>query len=591
MQQLWRRAGRLWRRLGETVVDLSHRPAGSGLLLPKVAKSHAGPGRPGSARSIVISPLAMNSRNPTAGTLEARPLYQVLIAALDRGLSGTLVLEAKDRTKNAVTLVDGRVAKIKSATGVARLGTVCVGAGLVTKSQLEQVIAADEPDLLGEALVRAGLLDDDQLQHMLTEQVLQQIDWLAKLPPETVFGFYPNKDFLRQWGGPDRTIEPLQVIWACVRGSDLSRAFVDNTLASLGDSPIRLHPMSRVARFGFSKREQALVDVLRAKPQPVRSLLASGVVPPADARRILTTLILTRHVDIGANLPPVGVALLNRPVASERPRDLIQRTSTMASTARRVTSEPAPDELKERRDALNSEAEALLNANYYELLGVPSDAPVAVVQSAFLGKAKQWHPDKLDPALSEAKPLVTKVFSRMTEAHQVLTQTGQRAEYDKVLAGNGVADEEHAEVQRVLKAASTFQKAEVLVKRGEWVQALDAAKKAAEGDPEQAEYEGLYCWLLARQINGGSKEEYLPIVERLVKAVKQQPNNVAVRLYRARVLKLAGLVNEAMRDFRSVVEAQPNHVEAQRELRLHRMRTGSQEAEDVGLFGRLFKKS
>ena len=155
----------------------------------------------------------------------------------------------------------------------------------------------------------------------------------------------------------------------------------------------------------------------------------------------------------------------------------------------------------------------------------------------------------------------------------------------------GITDfSEHAEVQRVLKAASTFQKAEVLVKRGDWEQAKEAARQAAEGDPDQAEYEGLYCWLLARDINSSDSSDYLPIIDRLVKAVKRQPNNVGVRLYRARVLKIAGMVNESMRDFKAVVEAQPHQVEAQRELRLHRMRIGSGESEAVGLLGRLFKK-
>ncbi len=532
----------------------------------------------------------MNSKTPTAGTLEARPLYQLLLVALERKLSGTLVLESKDGAKNALTLVDGNVCKVKVASEVAKIGTVCIGAGLVTKGQLEKVLAASGPGLLGEALVQSGLIDAQQLQRVLEDQVLQQMEWLAKLPPDTVFGFYPNKDYLQQWGGDARTVDPLRVMWACVRASEIARSFVDNTLASLGDRPLRLHASSRVARFGFSKREQALVDVLRAKPQPAGTLLASGVVPAAEARRILIILILTRHIDLGVSMLPLGVAPRQRPLTSERPRHRIQRAS-MLSGAQKTPAEPSADETEARCQALRDEAEALLKSNYYDLLGVPSDAPVQVIQSAFLGKAKQWHPDKLDPTLSAVKPTVTKVFSKMTEAHQVLTHGEQRAEYDKVLEGDGAADEEHEEIQRVLKAASTFQKAEILVKRGEWDQAKEAAKKASEGDPEQAEYEALYVWLLAREIKNGKKDDYVQLVNRLVKAVKQQPNNTAVRLYRARVLKLAGMENEAMRDFRSVVEAQPHHVEAQRELRLHRMRTGPGESEEPGLFGRFFKKS
>jgi cytochrome c-type biogenesis protein CcmH/NrfG len=77
-----------------------------------------------------------------------------------------------------------------------------------------------------------------------------------------------------------------------------------------------------------------------------------------------------------------------------------------------------------------------------------------------------------------------------------------------------------------------------------------------------------------------------------MRAVKAQPNNMRVRLYRARVFRAMGKVNEAMRDYRSVTDTEPNNVEAQRELRLHRMRTGPNPDEETsgGLFGKLFKK-
>jgi curved DNA-binding protein CbpA len=223
---------------------------------------------------------------------------------------------------------------------------------------------------------------------------------------------------------------------------------------------------------------------------------------------------------------------------------------------------------------------------------VPAETATAQIRTAFLGRAKQWHPDKLDPELRASRDLVTKVFSRMTEAHQVLTNAEQRAEYDRMLAEPGDSPEEHAEVQKVLRAAATFQKAEVLVKRSEWTGALEAAKSAHEEDPEQAEYDALYAWLLARQLDANDTHGFAGPLQRLMRAVKAQPNNMRVRLYRARVFRAMGKVNEAMRDYRSVTDTEPNNVEAQRELRLHRMRTGPNPDEETsgGLFGKLFKK-
>jgi hypothetical protein len=61
------------------------------------------------------------------------------------------------------------------------------------------------------------------------------------------------------------------------------------------------------------------------------------------------------------------------------------------------------------------------------------------------------------------------------------------------------------------------------------------------------------------------------------------------------VLKRAGHADKAIRDFKFVADADPRNVDAQRELRLYKMRkTGGSSsrppAPEGGIFGRLFKK-
>lgn len=534
----------------------------------------------------------MNSKLPSAGSLDDKPLYQLLIHALDRRLEGSLVLETPSGGKTALSFKRGQVVKLKPSSPIARLGTVCVGRGILNSAQLERVLATPRSNLLGEALLGAGVLEPAQLEQVLSEQLLQQIEWASKLPTGTIYGFYPNRDYLENWGGPAREVDPLQVIWTAMRTAAMPSRLVDNTLGSVPNGELRLHPQSRVARFGFTPKERAVVDVLRAKPQLLEELLNCGVLPLQETRRLLVCLVLTRHIELGIDMLPLGVQPTAARAMSERPRDLLERASSLAALHRGTAPSEAAIEPEGRRERIVAEAEELLNGDYYALLGVASTAPPATIQAAFLGRAKEWHPDKLEAELSDMKDLVTKVFSRMTEAHQMLTQPERRSEYDRVRAGGASADDEHAEVQRILRAAATFQKAQVLVKRREWQQATETAKNAHEGDPEQAEYEALYVWLLSRQIQGGDKSSFRSFIDRLSRAIKKQPNNVNVRLYRARVLKEAGMLNDAMRDFRAVVEHDANHVEAQRELRLHRMRTGpGTHEETTGLLGRLFKKS
>jgi hypothetical protein len=60
-------------------------------------------------------------------------------------------------------------------------------------------------------------------------------------------------------------------------------------------------------------------------------------------------------------------------------------------------------------------------------------------------------------------------------------------------------------------------------------------------------------------------------------------------MYRARVLQRLGRTDDAMRDFRFVANADPTHLEALREVRLHRLRS-SQKISASGVFSKLFTR-
>jgi curved DNA-binding protein CbpA len=79
--------------------------------------------------------------------------------------------------------------------------------------------------------------------------------------------------------------------------------------------------------------------------------------------------------------------------------------------------------------------EALDTASYYQVLGVPPDAPQEIVRQAFHRRATQLHPDRHRATAEPTRGQAYALFKRMTEAYRVLTDPDLRRVYDEGLAG------------------------------------------------------------------------------------------------------------------------------------------------------------
>jgi curved DNA-binding protein CbpA len=64
--------------------------------------------------------------------------------------------------------------------------------------------------------------------------------------------------------------------------------------------------------------------------------------------------------------------------------------------------------------------------NHYDVLGIDRKANSSAIRTAFFQLARTWHPDRLPADLADLKPVVTKAFAAMGEAHQTLSDEGRR---------------------------------------------------------------------------------------------------------------------------------------------------------------------
>jgi curved DNA-binding protein CbpA len=535
----------------------------------------------------------MSSPAPTAkGNLRATPLVNLVVYALDRQLTGTLVLEQPDHQKHAVYFEAGAPAKVRLAKPTARLGEVLVDLGHLAEAEREKSFAHARANnrLHGESLRKDGVITDRILKDALREQLIRKALVLATIPEDTIFGYFDGLNFLEQWGGEPVRGKPLALVWRLVQvHADPAR--VRQAISSFGDQVLRLHPDAPIRRFQFGRREQSVIDVLRAKPQPFAELRARELTEPELVERMVYALAITRQFDrkvpgaepIGADeapsssriqiapsfTPPAGFAIPITHVDSLPPQSPSAPRSPL----------PPPSEGPEVRafKAEIRERAARHDETLYDVLGVARDAPVTAIQSAYLALAKKWHPDRLGPEYQDVNELATRVFARISEAHQVLSDTALRRDYNLKLRKAGAEANEQEHVQRVLRAATSFQKAEVLLKRSNLAEAELHAKQALTDDPDQADHVALVAWLASQK----PEPDYKTVIRDLDRAISMQPNNVRAHWYRGQIYKRLGKDARAIQDFRFIVEREPRNVEANRELRLYNMRRGGSGASGV----------
>ena len=72
--------------------------------------------------------------------------------------------------------------------------------------------------------------------------------------------------------------------------------------------------------------------------------------------------------------------------------------------------------------------------NYYDILGVGSNATQDEIRKAYRTLAMQWHPDRWVDGTKEEQAQAEEVFKVISEVYSVLGDQSKREEYDYELA-------------------------------------------------------------------------------------------------------------------------------------------------------------
>lgn len=259
----------------------------------------------------------------------------------------------------------------------------------------------------------------------------------------------------------------------------------------------------------------------------------------------------------------------------------------MASAPAQLTAEE-----QELIDELTAKSKRLDEQNYFEVLGVDEGATSQQVQKAYLDLAKRWHPDRLPRSLDEHKAKVAKVFAKVNEAYQTLSDETKRQEYTDLVKHGGGTSRDRELIERAMDAGLVFQKGEVMFKKGEYDEAEALVHQAMQADPENLEYRAMLAWIQAHVVGTppdehSRKTHYKRQIALLNEVIASDKNFAKALYYRGELLKRSGDEDRAYKDFRKVMSLDPRNIDAAREVRLYEVRAKKKQG---GLFGRLFKK-
>ncbi len=544
---------------------------------------------------------------PTAaGVLAKTPLAHLIVYCVEKRLRGALVFRPEGDTEAAnadvVTLVDGFPAKIRLADSIEHLGRVLLELGAIDEAAYNESLMAMSrgEGLQGQILIEMGKLDAGTLERGLRTQIGRKLGHVFSRPASTTYAYYDGQDFLGRYGGPElHPVDPFPTMWAGIRMHP-SPQHVDATLERVVGQTMRLRDPNAV-RFELSRSERSLLELLARAPVTVEQVIESAVADTRSTRLLVYALLISKQLELsgpkGQSMAPRGYSSIPSPARVE-----ISQVVTSPAELARTSSAPAPSTPVSTpegpatglRAEILAKAKAIAKENYFEMLGLPRDAKEDDAKNAYFRLVKTWHPDRLPIELGDLKSEVGRVFALMAEAYQTLSDQDRRIKYLQVLKEGGGTPEEQAEVARAMEAAGAYQKADFLVGKAAFVDAEPLAKLAHELDPTVPDHVVLWYWVQANKPERREAGRYDDLIQLLGAVLADHPRHERARFYRASLLKMAGRISDAMRDFKEIVEANPKHTESVREVRLYTMRQDrdkKQKDEGAGsLFGRFMKK-
>ncbi len=210
--------------------------------------------------------------------------------------------------------------------------------------------------------------------------------------------------------------------------------------------------------------------------------------------------------------------------------------------------------------------------DYYQLLGVPSNASTADIKKMYYRMAKVYHPDRFRASGgSETQKKAAFVFSKMTEAYEVLVDGKARLAYDRTGPGEKrdfVKPPEERREEKMAEKESTEKGAQESYEKGldlfnsrKYTEAIEPLSLAVKAAPRNLDY--LLTLAKAQAKNPPSRKE---AEKSFLRAVNLDKLNPEPYVQMGKYYKEIKDFEKALALFQRALAIDDEHEEAQKEM-------------------------
>lgn len=329
----------------------------------------------------------------------------------------------------------------------------------------------------------------------------------------------------------------------------------------IGQRGLRLREGNEFERFEFGAELGLAPAQLRTAPSSPEQLM--GLAPdPALVRTMLYLLALTKQIEAvslssvqSAPAPAAITATLNAPkVGGAEPASTPPSGESPAAT-----SDP---KAKEARAHLGR----MEHWTYFEMFDLTPSATMEEIRARFPMVAATWHPDRANT--NELRALYTEIFALYNSAFSTLSDPKSREQYEGTIAGGGGTPAAQKKVNAVLDTVQEAHRAEIALKRKDYVEAERMLRRVLETNPDDIAVNALLCQCLLETNPAPHLDD---IVMRLAKIMRSTDSNDQAHYLMGMVCKYKS-DKRAYGFFRKALEINPNNLDAQREVRIAEMR-------------------